>query len=268
MPDMPHVDRPALLRHRARAAHAPARFLREAVAGDVEERLLEVNRRFTAAAIVTPMPEIWRGRLPGARMVPDDPVLDLVPGAHDLVIHDLSLHWAEDPVGQIVQCARALTPDGMFLGTLFGAGTLGPLRAALAEAEVAATGGLSPRVAPLGEIRELGGLIGRGGLALPVADAQDYDVSYADALALMRDLRAMGEANAIDGRVRRFTGRAVILGAAALYPREADGRVRARFEVVTLTGWAPSASQPKALRRGSATHSLADALAQAVRREE
>lgn len=259
------VDRPALLRLRARATFTG---LREAVAAETEERVLEVNRTFTAPALVSPFPEVWRDRLPGAAAVADEPVLGLAEGAHDLVVHDLCLHWAEDPLGQIVQCARALRPDGLFLATLFGGRTLAELRGALAEAEAAEAGGLSPRVLPMGEIRDLGGLLGRAGLALPVADATPYRLSYPDPWSLMRDLRAMGEGNALAGRLRRPTRRGVILGAAARHPVEPDGRVLARFEVVTLTGWAPSARQPRPLRPGSATRSLAEALEEARRERE
>jgi SAM-dependent methyltransferase len=263
---MPQLfDRSALALNRQRAT---ATFLREAVARETQERLEEVNRRFTNAAVVTPFPQVWAERLPGARFVPDEEVLGLAEGTHDLVLHDLCLHWAEDPVGQLVQCARALRPDGLLVATLFGGTTLSALRAALAEAEVEATGGLSPRVAPMGEIRDLGNLLGRAGLALPVADSLPYDVSYADPLALMRDLRAMGEANALAGRLRRFTRRAVLLGAAGRYPEGPDNRVVASFEVVTLTGWKPAASQPQPLRPGSATRRLADALEEARRRED
>jgi SAM-dependent methyltransferase len=257
------TDRSALARHRERAS---APFLREAVADEVQERLEEVNRRFTAPAVVTPFPEVWHGRLPGARVVPDAEVLDLPEGGLDLVVHDLCLHWADDPVGQLVQCSRALAPDGLLVATLFGGLTLADLRVALAEAEAEATGGLSPRVAPMGEVRDLGNLLGRAGLALPVADVTPYDVSYSDALALMRDLRAMGESNALEGRVRHFSRRAVLLGAMGRYPVNEEGRVLARFEVVTLTGWKPAPSQPKPLRPGSAARSLAEAL-EAARRE-
>jgi SAM-dependent methyltransferase len=252
-------DRSALVRQRARAT---AMFLREAVADEVQDRLREVNRRFTAPAVVTPFPQLWPGRLPGARLVPDEEVLDLSEEAHDLVVHDLCLHWAEDPVGQLVQCARALRPDGLLVATLFGGGTLAELRAALAEAEVEATGGLSPRVVPMGEIRDLGNLLGRVGLALPVADAIPYPVSYPDAFALLRDLRAMGEGNALKGRLRHVSRRAVLMGAMGRYPLE-EGRAVAHFEVVTLTGWKPAASQPKPLRPGSAVRRLADALDEA-----
>ena len=257
------TDLAALARNRARAARDPALFLHALVADEVQDRLAEVNRTFTDIAVVTPWPQVWDGRLPGARLVPDAEVLDLDPGAHDLVIHALALHWANDPVGQIIQCARALRPDGLFMGVLFGGQTLAELRAALAEAEAAVTGGLSPRVLPMGEIRDLGALLQRAGLALPVADAQGHRVSYRDALHLMRDLRAMGETNALAGRLRRFTGRAVLLRAAALmaahFP-EPDGRIRATFETVFLTGWKPHDSQQKPLRPGSAAVRLADAL--------
>lgn len=258
------TDRPSLARNRARAARAaPALFLQETVADELQERLVEVNRTFRAPAVVTGWPAVWRDRLPEARIVPDDETLDLVPGAHDLVIHALALHWANDPVGQLVQCRRALCPDGLLIAAFFGGQTLHELRAALAAAEAEVTGGLSPRVAPMGEIRDLGGLLQRAGLALPVADALPLSVTYASPLQLMRDLRAMGEGNALAGRLRRPTRRAVLLRAATLYAERfalPDGRVRATFEVVTLTGWAPAPDQPKPLRPGSATHRLAEAL--------
>lgn len=255
----PLTDPAALARNRQRAT---AQFLQHHVADEVQERLTEVNRRFTAPAIVTPFPAVWAGRLPDARIVPEGDDLALEPGAHDLVIHALCLHWANDPVGQIVQCARALRPDGLFLATLFGGRTLDRLRAALAEAEVAATGGLSPRVLPMGEIRDLGALVQRAGLALPVADATPVTVTHADPVALMRDLRAMGEGNALAARLRRPTRRAVLLDAAARLAATAgpDGRIATVFEVVTLTGWAPHDSQPRPLRPGSAQARLADAL--------
>ena len=258
------TDRPALLRARARAARgAPALFLHAEAATEIKERLAEVNRTFTRPAVVTGWPAAWAGVLPGARIVPDDPALALEAGAHDLIVHAMALHWADDPVGQLVQCRRALVPDGLLLGVLFGGRTLAELRAVLAEAEAAVTGGLSPRVLPMAEIRDLGGLLQRAGLALPVADSVALTASYADAFALMRDLRAMGEANALHARLRRPTRRAVLAEAARAYasafPAE-GGRVRASFELIFLTGWAPDASQPQPLRPGSASARLADAL--------
>ncbi|MFY8147240.1 MAG: methyltransferase domain-containing protein, partial [Rhodobacter sp.] len=174
------TDRAALARYRDRAARDPALFLQQDAAGEIEERLGEVNRRFTQPAVITPFADLWQARMPEARIIADDDVLDLAPGAHDLVIHALCLHWANDPVGQLVQCRRALRPDGLFLGVLFGGQTLAELRACLAEAEVAVTGGLSPRVLPMAEIRDLGGLLQRAGFALPVADSTIRTVTYAD----------------------------------------------------------------------------------------
>jgi hypothetical protein len=197
------------------------------------------------------------------RTIADDDVLYLVEGAHDLVVHAMALHWANDPVGQIVQARRALQPDGLFLGACLGGRTLTELRTSLAEAEVRLTGGLSPRVAPMAEIRDLGALVQRAGLALPVADSLSVTVEYRDVFHLMRDLRAMGEGNALAARRRGFTPRALFLEAARIYHDTyalPGGRVPATFEFVFLTGWAPSDTQPKALRPGSATARLADAL--------
>jgi hypothetical protein len=259
------TDRAALLRHRARVAAMaePALFLHEHLAGMVEERLDEVNRRFTAPALIAPFPELFRDLVPDATVVADDEVLRLGEGAHDLVLHLMALHWANDPVGQLVQVRRALRPDGLFLGACLGGRTLSELRAALAEAEARVTGGLSPRVAPMGEIRDLGGLLQRAGLALPVADSLTLTVEYRDALHLMRDLRAMGEGNALAARHRGFSRRAVLLEAARVYADSyalPNGRIPATFEFVFLTGWAPDESQPKPLRPGSAAARLAEAL--------
>lgn len=254
------TDRTALTRNRARS-RAEAMFLQQAARDEIQERLELVNRTFTSPAVVTGFPEVWAW--PGAKIVADDEVLDLEQGAHDLVIHALCLHWANDPVGQLVQCRRALRPDGLFLGILFGGQTLHQLRAALAEAESRLTGGLSPRVAPMAEIRDLGALLQRAGFALPVADAAPLTVTYETALHLMQDLRAMGEGNALEGRRRRFAPRALFAKAARIYAETygtPDGRIPASFEMIVLTGWAPDDSQQKPLRPGSAAARLADAL--------
>ena len=254
------TDRPALARNRARA---DAMFLQEAAADDVQERLIEVNRTFTSPAVVTGFPDFWRDRMPDAQIMTDGDTLGLEESAHDLIIHALSLHWADDPIGQLVQCRRALKPDGLLLATLFAGQTLHELRSALAQAEAQVTGGLSPRILPMGEVRDLGGLLQRAGFALPVADMMPLTASYETALHLMRDLRAMGEANAMDARRKTFTPRAVIGQAAFIYHDAfgtPDNRIPATFEIITLTGWAPADSQPKPLRPGSATHRLADAL--------
>jgi hypothetical protein len=239
-----------------------ASFLHDLAADEIEERLAEVNRRFTEIAVVTGHPSVWRARFPQARIIPDDDLLDLTPGAHDLVIHAFGLHWANDPVGQLVQARRALRPDGLLLCVSLGGQTLSELRAALAEAEVALTGGLSPRVLPMGEIRDLGALLQRAGLALPVADSVIQTVTYETAFALLRDLRAMGETNAMTARALR-TPRQLFDESARVYATAfpAQGtRIRATFELVFLTGWAPDESQPKPLRPGSAKARLADAL--------
>ena len=259
------TDRAALTRNRARAlkADAPALFLQEAAIEEVQHRLQMVNRTFTNCAVVTGFPTLWQAAFPEARVVSDDEVLDLEVGAYDLVIHAMALHWANDPVGQLIQCRRALRPDGFFLGVGFGGQTLAELRAALAEAEVAVTGGLSPRVVPMAEIRDLGALLQRAGLALPVADNLALDVSYQTAFHLMRDLRAMGEANALQARLRHPTKPAVLRRAAEIYQEhhaDGDGRIHATYELVFLTGWAPDDSQPQPLRPGSATQRLAEAL--------
>jgi len=262
----PLTDRTALALHRERAQRRPggvADFLHRAVAADLQQRVESVNRPFTAPAVVSGFPDLWADLWPGARQVPDAEVLGLKDGAHDLIVHALALHWADDPVGQLIQCRRALRPDGLLLAASFGGETLAALRAALARAESEVARGLSPRVAPMGEIRDLGALLQRAGLALPVADSLPYDVSYDSALHLMHDLRAMGETNALAARHRRTPPRALFARAAALYA-EAEaldgGRVGATFEVITLTGWAPGPGQPEPLRPGSAAQRLADAL--------
>ena len=264
MPSPPQLtDRRALESHRSRVTGLDALFLHAQVRCNIEERLTEVNREFTCPAIITPFPETWADFLPEATIVPDDDVLNLEPGRHDLVIHALALHWANDPVGQLVQARRALAPDGAIFATLFGGQTLAGMRACLAEAEVALTGGLSPRVLPMGEIRDLGALLQRAGFALPVADANVFPVSYDSLWHLMRDLRAMGEANAMADRRRSPTPRALFERAAELYAQRFSnetGRVVAEFDVIFLTGWAPAPSQPQPLKPGSATHRLADAL--------
>lgn len=259
------TDRAALLRNRARAlsSAAPALFLQEAAIDEVQYRLGMVNREFTNVAIVTGFSEPWQAAFPTAHIIADEDVLDLRPEAHDLVIHAMALHWANDPVGQLIQCHRALRPDGFFLAAGFGGQTLAQLRSALAEAEVEETGGLSPRVLPMAEIRDLGALLQRAGLALPVADTLALDVSYQTAFHLMRDLRAMGEANALQARLRRPTRPGVLRRAAEIYHdhhADTDGRIHATYELIFLTGWAPDASQPQPLRPGSATMRLAEAL--------
>lgn len=256
-------DRDALLRNRRRARKSLVSFLQETAAADMHDRLRMVNRTFTNPIIISPFPQIWSELFPDVPVIEDSDVLALSPDAHDLIIHGLCLHWSNDPVGQLIQCKRALQADGLFLGSLFGGQTLSELRTALAEAEVQITGGLSPRVLPMGEIRELGALLQRAGFALPVADSFPLTASYQSAMHLMHELRKMGEANALNARKRQFTSGSVLLRACEIYQQQyadADMRIPASFELIFLTGWAPDESQPQPLRPGSAVARLADAL--------
>ncbi len=255
-------DTQARAAYRARArAGGVADFLHRAAARQLQERLQDVNKSFTKRAFVGWLPEAWQGFGPKIS-VPDDETLALPEGAFDLVVHGLCLHLSNDPVGQLVQMRRALKPDGLMIAALFGGETLHELRHALAQAEAAVEGGLSPRVAPMGDVRDLGALLQRAGLALPVADATTLTVTYETPLHLMRDLRAMGEGNALSAR-RGTLRRETLQKALEIYQAEfalPDGRIPATFEIIFLTGWAPSATQPKPLRPGSATARLADAL--------
>lgn len=263
MQSQPHLtDRAALDHNRAQADLQNAMFLHDAAIDEIQDRLSMVNRGFTKPAIVTGFPSVWRRCVPNAKVVADTNVLDLGEGEHDLVIHAMGLHWADDPVGQIIQCRRALERDGFFLAVCFGGQTLRELRAALAQAEVEVTGGLSPRVAPMAEIRDLGGLLQRAGLSLPVADTSPITVNYETPWSLMKDLRAMGETNALQDRQRKPTRRSLMIRASEIYVDSfmKNGRIPATFDLIYLTGWAPDASQPQPLRPGSATTRLADAL--------
>lgn len=261
----PLIDRDALARHRRRAvqSHAPALFLHEEAIGEIKDRLSLVNKSFTRPAVISALPELWADLRPDARHIADDEVLALEEGTQDLIIHALALHWANDPLGQLIQCRRALAPDGLFLAALFGGTTLHELRTAFAQAESDLYGGLSPRVIPMAEIRDLGGLLQRAGFALPVADSVPLTVSYETPLRLMHDLRAMGEVNALAARPRRPMRRALLMRACEIYAQNfalPDGRIPATFDMVFLTGWAPAPDQPQPLRPGSATTRLADAL--------
>ena len=253
------TDRRALARNRSRG-RGP--LLHELALDEIQERLGMVNRAFTAPAVVSPRAEIWANAFPGARIVADTPILDLAPGAHDLLIHAAALHWADDPLGQLIQARAALRPDGLFLAVFPGGRSLHELRASLAEAELEVSGGLSPRVLPMADIRDLGALLQQAGFALPVVDSTTITLRHETPLALMRDLRAMGEGNALAQRLRRFTRRAVILRAAEIYAGNFgdDTGVPATLELMTLTAWAPGPGQPRPLRPGSADARLADVL--------
>ena len=257
-------------------AVAGADFLYRAVAEDIADRLGAVKRRFALGVeIGSPVPVLAAtGRVDrvvrldrlaetGADVVGDAELLPFAPESLELAVSVLTLHAANDLPGALAQMRRALKPDGLFLAALFGGDTLVELREALATAEAEVTGGAAPRVAPFTDVRTAGSLLQRAGFALPVTDQDRHTVRYPSALHLMRDLRAMGMTNVLHERDRRPLGRAVLARAIAIYGErfaDADGRVRATFEVISLSGWAPHESQQQPLRPGSARIRLADAL--------
>lgn len=182
---------------------------------------------------------------------------------YDLVVSLHSMQWLNDLPGVLAQIKRRLKPDGLLLAAMIGGDTLTELRDALASAESEIEGGISPRVSPFVEVRTLGGLLQRAGLALPVTDTDRFTVRYANALELMRDLRRMGATNVLAERSRKPLRRTTLLRAAEIYREryaDADGRVRATFEILWLSGWAPHESQQQPLKPGSAKARLADAL--------
>lgn len=280
-------DRDLVRRRRDRLAGGAGThdFLLRQVAEDLAWRLSLVRREFAVAidlgAHHGPVSRAI-GRLPGVglviavdhssrllagadgpRVVADEELLPFRPRSLDLVVSGLALQLVNDLPGTLAQIERALKPDGLFLAALLGGATLSELRQALVAAEIETTGGASPRVAPFADVRDMGGLLQRAGFALPVADSDTVEVGYADALALMRDLRGMGAANALVERSRKPLRRDTLMRAAEIYAERfgrPDGRIVATFEIVTLTGWSPAASQPRPLRPGSATARLADAL--------
>lgn len=261
---MPPVlfDHDALAKRRNRA-NGSAWFLHDQAIDIIHERLSEVNRQFTSIAIVGFRANEWSEALNLAvTCVPDADILDLGEGKFDLIIHAMGMHWANDPIGQLVQMRRALKPDGMMLAAFFGGQTLSELRIAFAQAETDIMGGISPRVAPMGEIRDLGGLLQRAGLALPVADNISLNVTYENVLELMHDLRAMGETNVMNARHKMPMSQALLNGVVAQYQNHftEEARVYATFDLIFLTGWAPSVDQQKPLQPGSAQTRLADAL--------
>ena len=199
----------------------------------------------------------------GPSVALDVEALPFAPQQFDAVLSCLMLHWVDDLPGVMMQFRRLLKPDGLLLVSLLGGATLTELRAALLEAESELYGGAGPRTVPMADIRDVGALLGRAGLALPVADADRLTIDYPDMFRLMADLRGMGEANAMAGRKKTPTSRRFFLRAAEIYQDRfgrADGRIPASFEIITLTGWAPHEDQQKPLRPGSAAHRLADTL--------
>lgn len=283
VPEQARVFDRRLLRQRRRRAAAVAGdhdFLLREVGERLVDRLADVSRGFplaldlgcrgdALAQMVAGQGKVATllqaglalGNARGPRFVADEEMLPLRAESLDLVLSNLALHWVNDLPGALAQIRAALKPDGLFLASMFGAGTLNELRSCLMEAELAETGGASPRVSPFAALRDAAGLLQRAGFALPVADCDTITVTYADFFRLLADLRGMGETNILRERLKRPTRRAVFARAAALYQQRfagPDGRLRATFQILFLTGWAPHASQQLPARRGSGQADLRD----------
>ncbi|WP_020181076.1 methyltransferase domain-containing protein [Methylopila sp. M107] len=283
MTDVPKLlDRPALHAARRRAKHLGGGpdFLTARVAEDMVERLAATLRPFASAAdLGSPTGAIAAAiaRRPETKLViraafdaadEGDVVVDpeALPFAAEklgLIVSGLALHFVDDLPGLLVQARRALAPDGLFLAAFLGGDTLTELRQSFAIAETATTGGVSPRVLPFADVRAVGGLLQRAGFALPVTDVDRVTVRYPNPLELMRDLRAWGATNMLAERSRKPLRRETLGEALKVYAErfsDPDGRVRATFEIVWASGWAPHPDQQKPLKPGSATSRLADAL--------
>jgi SAM-dependent methyltransferase len=275
----PNLFDRALLRTRQDRALrvGPATFLLDRVAGDMEERLQAVLREFKSAAdigtagdqirsvLVGRVDRLARIDLPETESEP----LPLLPEQLDLAVSGLALQFVNDLPGVLAQIRRALKPDGLLLAAMVGGDTLTELRQSFAAAEAELEGGVSPRVAPSADLRDLGSLLQRAGFALPVTDVDRIVVRYDSAFALMADLRRMGATNILVERRRAPTRRATMLRMAQIYRErfaDADGRIRATFDVIWLSGWAPHESQQKPLQPGSAKASL-EAAVKSTKRE-
>lgn len=265
-------DRALLARRFARAQKlGPVTFLFDRVSEDMAERLAAVNREFAEVA------DIWT---PGAGLslqprkakhleIAVDEALPLASASLDLAVSALAFQFVNDLPGVLAQIRRALKPDGLLLAALIGGDTLTELRQSFAAAEAECEGGVSPRVAPFADLRDVGALLQRAGLALPVTDVDRVVVRYDNAFALMADLRRMGATNILLERRRAPTRRATLLRMAEIYTQrfsDPDGRIRTTFDIVWLSAWAPHESQPKPLRPGSATASLEEAVKREAKR--
>jgi SAM-dependent methyltransferase len=265
-------DRALLRVRQTRALRGePATFLLDRVAEDIKERLHAVLREFTAAADIWSPGEILRkplrDRFKSVTRISLDATgqefLSLAPESLDLAVSALAFQFVNDLPGVLSQVRRALRPDGLLLAAMLGGDTLTELRQSFAAAEAECEGGVSPRVSPFADLRDVGALLQRAGFALPVTDVDRVVVRYDSAFALMQDLRRMGATNILVERRRTPTRRATLLRMAQIYAErfaDADGRIRATFDVIWLSGWAPHPSQPKPLQPGSAKVSLAEAV--------
>jgi SAM-dependent methyltransferase len=266
----------ALLRARLDRARrsGPVTFLLDRVAEDMSDRLQAVTRNFRDVAEIWSASELLREPLANrfqsiTRVDPDEAeALRLPAESFDLAISALAFQFANDLPGVLAQIRRALRPDGLLLAAMIGGDTLTELRQSFAAAEAECEGGVSPRVAPFTDLRDVGALLQRTGFALPVTDVDRVVVRYGSAFALMQDLRRMGATNILIERRRAPTRRATMLRLAQIYGErfaDDDGRIRATFDVIWLSGWAPHESQQKPLRPGSAKASLEAAVKQAKR---
>ena len=265
-------DRALLRTRQSRASGSgPATFLLDRVAEDMAERLHAVLREFKNAADVgTPGDQVrnpLHARVDRLARIDlpdlDSEPLPFEPESLDLVVSALAFQFVNDLPGVLAQIRRALKPDGLLLAAMIGGDTLTELRQSFAAAEAECEGGVSPRVAPFADLRDLGALLQRAGFALPVTDVDRVVVRYTNAFALMQDLRRMGATNILRERRRTPTRRATMLRMAQIYGErfaDPDGRIRATFEVIWLSGWAPHESQQQPLRPGSAKASLAEAV--------
>ena len=261
-------DRALLAKRQARAQQrGAATFLFDRVREDMAERLAAVKRDFAEIADIGTPGEgvLTRDRFvsQGRITLAQDEVLPLAPESLDLAVSALAFQFVNDLPGVLAQLRRALKPDGLLLAAMIGGDTLTELRQSFAAAEAECEGGVSPRVAPFVDLRDLGHLLQRAGLALPVTDVDHVVVRYDNAFALMADLRGMGATNILVERRRTPTRRATMLRMAQIYRErfaDPDGRIRATFDIVWLSAWAPHESQQKPLRPGSATASLEEAV--------
>lgn len=278
-----------LHRHRAQTDLSKHDFLLKEVADRLGDRLLDIARNFPQALnlgsnhnilteVLGPRGGIeqfsssqFRGRSQQEKVSDTEnnsievleEILPFEPQSYDLIISNLCLHWVNDLPGTLLQANRCLKPNGLFLSAMLGGDTLKELRSALMEAEMEVEDGVSPRVSPLIDVRDAGALLQRAGFALPVADYDRIEVSYASAFELMKELRGMGETNAVHNRRKTFTRRETLLKAAQIYQdkfQDEEGRITATFDIIYLAGWAPHESQQQPLRPGTATSRLADFL--------
>ncbi len=283
-------DRQKLARNRNKASGTfnEYAFLKDRVSRDLIERLHDTSHMFTSgvelgaqdgrlSAALIDDPKVQQMlvtdisprmiELAAARglktQLADEEQLPFEKAQFDLALSGLSLHWVNDLPGALIQIKNALKPDGLFLGALFGAGSLSELRDCLITAETELRGGVSPRISPLPGLSDMAGLMQRAGFALPVVDRDTVTVRYGSPLKLLHDLKGMGEQAAFQRGMAQPLSRGVLMRAMELYTEnyaDADGRVRATFEIVYMSGWAPAPHQPQPKRPGSATVSLSDAI--------